>query len=302
MRWYRKAADQGFSDAQFSVESVYEHSNSIPRDFREAAHWYQLAAEQSNADAEFALGEMYRDGRGVPFNNVLAYKWFARAAENSDRSHKDHATSELHSLASKLDAPIPLDPLGKTFRMVWPSVNYGLVAWAAAVSILGLWQLKFAQTTTEPVDREPFAFSVFSSRQFARRAELLFWTAFITLPFFTGGWQGYNWLKNESYHPNIHTLISSHEVCDDQHGCADKADVWKSKETAEIYTREDFAEHRHAEAVRMALTWFVYGAVGCFAFAYFRNLKNPGMFWKYLPRTFYVNAAIAAWMFIDIWY
>jgi hypothetical protein len=306
MKWYRKAADQGLSEAQFSVGSLYEHSQSITHDFREAAHWYQLAAEQGNADAEFALGEIYRDGRGVPQDNMLAYKWFRRAAENSDMSHKNHAVSELHSLARslpiKFGTSIPSDPFGKTFRVIWPNVGYGLAAWAAALSILGLWQFKFAKRPTESVDREAFAPSVFSFRQFARRAELLFWVAFISLPLFTGGWQGYNWLKNESYYPEIHTLISSHEVCDDQHGCADKADVWKSIETAEIYTREDFAEHRHAEAARIALTWFVYGAIGCFGFAYFRNLRKLGMFWTYLRRAFYVNTAIAAWMFIDIWY
>jgi TPR repeat protein len=297
MKWYRRAADQGLSDAQFSVGNLFEHSESVPRDVKEAARWYQLAADKKEADAEFALGKLYRDGRGVPRNDVLAHKWFARAAENSDRSHQDHATSELHLLG--LDTPISPDPLGKTFRMVWPSVGNGLVAWAVALGILGLWQFKFAKRATEPEHSAP---SIFSSREFARRAELLFWAAFISLPFFTGGWQGYNWLKNESYRPEIHTLINSHEVCDDQHGCADKADVWKSKETAETYTTEDFAEHRHAEAVRMALTWFVYGAVGCFGFAYFRNLRDPGTLGKYLRRAFYVNAAIAVWTFIDIWH
>jgi TPR repeat protein len=210
MKWYRKAADQGLSEAQFSVGSLYEHSQSITHDFREAAHWYQLAAEQGNADAEFALGEIYRDGRGVPQDNMLAYKWFRRAAENSDMSHKNHAVSELHSLARslpiKFGTSIPSDPFGKTFRVIWPNVGYGLAAWAAALSILGLWQFKFAKRPTESVDREAFAPSVFSFRQFARRAELLFWVAFISLPLFTGGWQGYNWLKNESYYPEIHTL------------------------------------------------------------------------------------------------
>jgi hypothetical protein len=78
--------------------------------------------------------------------------------------------------------------------------------------------------------------------------------------------------------------------------------MWEDKETGELYTREDFASHRHSEALRMAVTLFVYGVIGCFAFAYFRNLKSPGTFSKYLRRALYVNAAIAAFTLIDIWH
>ena len=307
MQWYRKAADQGLSEAQFSVGSLYENSQSIPRDLNKAAHWYQMAAEQSNADAEFALGELYRDGRGVSQDDTLAYKWFSRAAENSDRSHKNHALSELHSLArrwpTKTDASIPPDPFGRTFQMVWPSVGLpGVMAWLVVLCAVGLWQFKFAHGANERADEKLDAPYATSRPEFVRKAELLFWVAYILLPIFTGGWQGYNWLPDEFYRPEAHTLISSHEVCDEWVRCADRADVWKDKETGEIYTPDDFAKHRHTEAFRMALAWFVYGAVGCFAFAYFRNLRSPGTFWKYLRWAFYADAALAAFTFVDIWY
>lgn len=306
MRWYRKAADQGLSEAQFSVGSLYEHSESISRDLSEAAHWYQLAAEQGNADAEFALGELYRDGRGVPQDDALAHKWFSRTAENPDRSHRNHALSELHLLAGSLptgiDAGVPSDPFGRTFQMVWPRVSTrGVLALIIVLCAVGFWQFKFANGATERTDMELDRPPASDPWSVARKAELLFWLAFILLPFFTGGWQGYHWLPHESYEFGDHVLLGSHEVCDETR-CADKADIWKDKETGEIYTPDDFAEHRHTEAFRMALAWFVYGAVGCLAFAYFRNLRSPGTFWKYLRWAFYADAALAAFTFIDIWH
>jgi len=46
--------------------------------------WYRLAAEQGVTAAEFNLGFGYRRGLGVLQNNAEAIKWFLLAARQGD--------------------------------------------------------------------------------------------------------------------------------------------------------------------------------------------------------------------------
>jgi len=50
-RWYRLAADQGLSAAQFILGSVYAVAQGVPRDFVRAHMWLNLAAAQNYEDA-----------------------------------------------------------------------------------------------------------------------------------------------------------------------------------------------------------------------------------------------------------
>ena len=47
-----------------------------------AVKWYRKAAEQGYARAQFSLGAMYANGRGVPRNDAAAEKWFQRWAKH----------------------------------------------------------------------------------------------------------------------------------------------------------------------------------------------------------------------------
>ena len=81
-KWYRLAADQGRSDAQYQLGHMfYRHDN-----YAEAAKWLHLAADQGRADAQSSLGAMYAEGEGVPLDLVQALKWFILAAA---QNHKD---------------------------------------------------------------------------------------------------------------------------------------------------------------------------------------------------------------------
>ncbi len=64
-RWFRLAAEQGYSDAQYVLAQVYENGTGVPQNRAEAAKWYRLAAEQGNVDAQFNLALMYNRGEGV---------------------------------------------------------------------------------------------------------------------------------------------------------------------------------------------------------------------------------------------
>ena len=100
--WYRKAADQGYADAQDQVGWFYENGLGVNRDIDEARVWYQKAADQGNATAQTALnrlqsqqnpqeqtltptqenemGDHYFYGRGVEQDYAKAMEWYRRAA------------------------------------------------------------------------------------------------------------------------------------------------------------------------------------------------------------------------------
>lgn len=74
--WYRKAAEQGYADAQYSL-GLYPQLST----YAEAAKWYRKAAEQGHDDAQYLLGLCYHNGMGVERNPVETAKWYHMAAE-----------------------------------------------------------------------------------------------------------------------------------------------------------------------------------------------------------------------------
>ncbi|MFA6163354.1 MAG: hypothetical protein WC685_08000 [Methylobacter sp.] len=78
--WYRKAAEQGNTNAQFKLGNAYldgwvEHDDEL------AAFWFRKAAEKCNASAQYNLGCMYGVGEGVEQDNEQAAFWYRKAAE-----------------------------------------------------------------------------------------------------------------------------------------------------------------------------------------------------------------------------
>ena len=80
-KWYRKAAEQGNSDAQFKLGVMYDNGKGVPQDYVEAAKWYRKAAEQGVIAAQYNLGLMYSNGQGLPQDDAEADKWYRKAAE-----------------------------------------------------------------------------------------------------------------------------------------------------------------------------------------------------------------------------
>ena len=52
LRWYRKAADQGYALGQVNVAMFYEFGFGVPIDKQEALRWYQLALAQGATNAK----------------------------------------------------------------------------------------------------------------------------------------------------------------------------------------------------------------------------------------------------------
>jgi hypothetical protein len=77
--WYRRAAEQGYPDAQYNLANVFYHYQDV-LSYDEAVKWYRLAAAQGNAGALFKLGMCYEAGHGVPADDDEALRCFKRAA------------------------------------------------------------------------------------------------------------------------------------------------------------------------------------------------------------------------------
>lgn len=81
VRWYRKAAEQGYAAAQNNLGNCYRHGRGVAQDYAEAVRLYRKAVEQGNAAAQNNLGYCYHNGKGVAQDYAEAVRWFKKAAE-----------------------------------------------------------------------------------------------------------------------------------------------------------------------------------------------------------------------------
>jgi tetratricopeptide (TPR) repeat protein len=82
--WYRRAAEQGFTLAQSNLGNMYRAGRGTPRDLSESLKWLRRAAEHGNIRASVAVGLMYADGEGAAKDYGEAVKWFRFAADQGD--------------------------------------------------------------------------------------------------------------------------------------------------------------------------------------------------------------------------
>ena len=84
---FRKAADNGSSEAQFALGCMYQNGHGVAQNFMEATNWYLKAAQADNPNAQFLLGLSYKEGSGVPRDPLECYKWIYLAAEAGNTLH-----------------------------------------------------------------------------------------------------------------------------------------------------------------------------------------------------------------------
>jgi len=53
--WFRKAADQGFAEAQYRLGDMYARGLGVAKSDAEATRWFKLAAAQGHERARKAL-------------------------------------------------------------------------------------------------------------------------------------------------------------------------------------------------------------------------------------------------------
>jgi len=80
LREFKKLAEAGNPNAQFSLAVLYLSGRGVKRDVAQAIDWHRKAAAQGLASAEHGLGVFYYQGMGVEQDYAEALKWFKRAA------------------------------------------------------------------------------------------------------------------------------------------------------------------------------------------------------------------------------
>jgi TPR repeat protein len=83
-KWYLRAAEQGNCHAQYNIGHMYHNGQGVEPNSRLAAAWYHRAADQGNVHAQYNLALMYRHGDGVGQDDTLAAEWYSLAAEQGD--------------------------------------------------------------------------------------------------------------------------------------------------------------------------------------------------------------------------
>jgi hypothetical protein len=86
----KRAADQGYPDAQFQMGYLHRVGEGVPKDDAEAVKWFLQAAENLHVDAQYYVGLCFAHGIGKEQDLVQAYKWLnLAAAANHTRAQRD---------------------------------------------------------------------------------------------------------------------------------------------------------------------------------------------------------------------
>ena len=89
VRWYRRAAEQGYPGAQFNMGNCCQLGEGVEMNKEEAVYWYRLASLQGDADSQYMLGLCYASGDGVAKNARKAIEWFKKASRQGHRLAQD---------------------------------------------------------------------------------------------------------------------------------------------------------------------------------------------------------------------
>jgi TPR repeat protein len=87
-KYFIKAADQGFAEAQCSLGAMYRLGQGVQKDYVQAVNYFRKAAEQGNGDGQSWLGYMYENGFGVQWNKAEAINWYKKASSQGNEYAK----------------------------------------------------------------------------------------------------------------------------------------------------------------------------------------------------------------------
>lgn len=77
MDWFRRAAEQGYTPAEYVLGLRYMNGEGVPQDYAQAVIWYKKAALKGLPQAQQNLGVMYHEGNGVKVDKAESRNGFA---------------------------------------------------------------------------------------------------------------------------------------------------------------------------------------------------------------------------------
>jgi len=116
VKYYEKAAIQGYDIAQCNLAKCYYDGDGITKNFQQSALWYKKAAEQGDDVAQLALGKMHLEGKGLPRDYKKALEYLLCAS-------KINPTPKLTKKLSKFEKGFLLNAL---LSQEWPFTHYKL--------------------------------------------------------------------------------------------------------------------------------------------------------------------------------
>ncbi len=116
IRDLRLRAEQGDTDAQTDLGTMYLKGLGVPQDYAKAVQWFQKAAEQGFVQAQAVLGTMYGQGLGVPQDFVQAHKWLNLAASRLTPGKLRDGAAKSRDLIAGLMTPAQISEAQKLAR------------------------------------------------------------------------------------------------------------------------------------------------------------------------------------------
>lgn len=89
VRWYLRAAEQGYPGAQFNLGNCYQLGEGVKEDKAQAVYWYRQAALQGDADSQYMLGLCYASGEGVTKSTPKAIEWLQKSSNQGHKLARD---------------------------------------------------------------------------------------------------------------------------------------------------------------------------------------------------------------------
>ncbi len=102
--------------ALYKLGLLYDNGSGVPQDYAKAVKWYRKAAEQGYAKAQFMIGFMYYEGRGVTQDYVQAHVWYNLAVSRLPPSEARNNVGKVRDLLAKRMTPAQLSEAQKLAR------------------------------------------------------------------------------------------------------------------------------------------------------------------------------------------
>ncbi len=127
---YKKDANQGNADAQYSMGWLYSYGQyGLAKDDRKAVGWYQKAANQGYAPAQNNLGLAYQWGYGIEKKIEEAVRLYQLAAEQNApyaQCNLGYCSEHGYGIEQNLDKAIQLNILAANQGYIEAQFNLGV--------------------------------------------------------------------------------------------------------------------------------------------------------------------------------